>query len=225
VKGRKIIGKSQMLGRDFHLDFFGSAEATDLMVIMFGGSGVTKEEYLKRRFSVIPVFDAMLTELEREASFCFAYFSSPFDVNLNAVGISETETARWKHHAIDELLPELPELPFYFIGYSGGLSSALHSVHDHERCFGGGAIGGDNIPDEFSANGTWLEPLTLYYNISDGVYELNQPAISDLEFTETAQCFRKLSGTHALHDYIRNESLSGLCRRACRLWNRISSLK
>jgi hypothetical protein len=113
----------------------------------------------------------------------------------------------------------LPDLPFYFIGYSGGIALATCGIHLSKRCFGGGALGGDQFPKDLGKGVSWKEPLALYYNLSDKVYQANAPTvISELQEKEVVRCYRKLSGTHDLHDYLRNESFNGLIRRAGRLF-------
>ena len=79
-------------------------------------------------------------------------------------------------------------------------------------------MGGDQFPKDLEKGVSWKEPLALYYNLSDKVYQANASVISELEEKGVVRCYRKLSGTHDLHDYLRNESFNGLIRRAGRLF-------
>ena len=208
---------SDILGREFHFDFFEPSVKPSFMVIMLGGSGISEEEYAKRSQSVIPVFDKEFTQLSPDFSFIFVYVTAPYDVRINDLNNDEDEAERWERHVSRELLRHLPNLPFYFIGYSGGLVLALHCLANHSRCFGGGALGGDLIPRDLAENFTCDESLALYYNLQDRVFELNREAIEILMDEEIIQFYRKLPGGHNLLDYIQNGSFGGLVRRANRL--------
>ena len=219
MKTKKVTAGSKILGRDFHIDLFEPEKRPTFMVIMFGGSGVDEEKYKRRSQNVIDVFDPQLAELEREFPFVFMYITAPYDVPFKDFIHQEGEAERWKAHVLSDILPLLPDLPFYFVGYSGGFTLAVHSLHNHERCFGGGALGGDQIPVTLKEGSGWLEALALYYNTEDRVYFPNQKSITELEEAGIVRSFRRLSGGHELSSYLQNNSFSGLIRRAAKLWN------
>ena len=184
---------------------------------MFGGSGVDEKKYRRRSQDVTDVFDTQLAELEREFPFVFTYITAPYDIPFNNFIDHESEAEQWKAHILSDILPMHPDLPYYFIGYSGGFTLAVHSLHNHERCFGGGALGGDKIATALEEGSGWLEPLALYYNIEDRVFNSNQKSITELEEAGIVRCYRKLSGGHELLSYIINDSFGGLIRRAAKL--------
>lgn len=218
MKKEKITASSKVLKRDFFLDFFITNEKSPFLVMYYGGSGVDSTEYAKRSKSIIPVFDKYFYQLGQDLDFAFCYISSPPDINITKLENSEVEVQRWSEHMQTEVMSLLPDLPFYFIGYSGGIALATCGMHLSERCFGGGALGGDQIPKDLEIGVSWEEPLTLYYNLSDKVCQNNVAVINELQENEVVRCYQKLPGTHDLQDYLINESFSGQIRRAGRLF-------
>ena len=216
MRGQKATGWSPVLGREFHVDIF-EPEKPQFMVLMFGGSGVSADEYRNRSVEVVSVFNHSLSTWEQESPFVFVYITSPYDIRIDDLEDNQEEADRWERHVKEELLVSLPNLPFYGIGYSGGIALVLHGLLDEMNCFGCGAIGGDKIPRNLELNPQWKEPVTLYYNVNDRVYGANKKIIGELEEDELVRCYRKLPGTHKLADYLRNESFFGLIRRANRL--------
>ena len=214
---RKYIAESEILGRNFHLDLFKTKARPSFLVIMFGGSGISEQEYRRRLQTSAHVFGPKLLELEQEFSFAFTYVTAPYDIPFNDFSRQEDEAARWKKHVSSDILPLWPDLPHYFIGYSGGFALAVQGLQGDRLCFGGSALGGDCISDGLEENCSRLEPIALYYNKEDRVYSSNRQAISELEEAGLARCFRKLPGGHDLDDYINNDSFSGLVRRAAHL--------
>jgi len=217
MKGRKLVAWSRILNREFHVDVFEPRKQPSLMIVMFGGSGIGTEKYEERKRVLVPVFDEALTELEREMSFQFVFITAPYDIRFRDFGEFEDDSRIWKEHVNSEIMPKLPDLPYYFIGYSGGFVLALNSLHMDEDCLGGGALGGDGISSDIEEGPSWREPLAFYYNLSDKVFSANREAIHDLEEAGIARCFRKLPGGHDLRDYMKNQSFGGLIRRAFRI--------
>jgi len=223
VKGTKLVGKSELLGRAFHADAFLSGDAPRFLALMFGGSGVDEVAYRTRFETLVPAFDAALARLEREASFAFVYVTAPWDVPFARFDEQAEESERWNGHVREELLPLVESwlggarpLPRYLIGYSGGAALALSGHHLDAACFGAGMLGADGLKGRFIRGPGWPEPLTLYYNLDDGVFETARPAVEALVATGAAQHFRRLHGGHGLADYVANESFGGLFRRAAR---------
>jgi hypothetical protein len=218
MKKEKITASSKILKREFYIDLFTSKGKAKFFIMYYGGSGVDRAKYEERSKTIIPVFDACFLQLEQELAFVFCYISSPPDINIKKLENCESENQRWLEHLQTEVMVLLPDLPFYFIGYSGGIALATCGIHLSKRCFGGGALGGDQFPKDLEKGVSWKEPLALYYNLSDKVYQANATVISELQEKEVVRCYRKLSGTHDLHDYLINESFNGLMRRAGRLF-------
>jgi hypothetical protein len=218
MKKEKITAPSKILQREFFIDLFTSKEKAKFLIIYYGGSGVDRAKYEERSKTIVPVFDTCLLRLEQELGFVFCYISSPPDINIIKLGNCESANERWLEHLQNEVMLLLPNLPFYFIGYSGGIALATCGIHLSESCFGGGALGGDQFPKDLEKGIYWKEPLALYYNLSDKVYQANASVISQLQEREVVRCYRKLPGTHDLHDYLINESFNGLIRRAGRLF-------
>ena len=145
MKKEKIIATSKILKREFFLDLFTCAERAKFLIMYYGGSGVDRAKYEERSKTMIPVFDSCLLRLEQELAFVFCYICSPPDINIVKLGNYEGESERWLEHLQTEVMLLLPDLPFYFIGYSGGIALATCGIHLSESCFGGGALGGINF--------------------------------------------------------------------------------
>ncbi len=223
MKGTKLVARSGLLGREFHADAFLAGEAPRFLALMFGGSGVDEATYGARCATLVPAFDAALARLEREASFAFVYVTAPRDVPFARFDDEPEESARWNRHVCAELLPLVETwlgaarpLPRYLIGYSGGAALALSGHHLDAPCFGAGMLGADGLPERFLRGPGWPEPLTLYYNRDDAVFDTARPAVDALVATGAAQHFRRLPGGHGLADYVANESFGELIRRAAR---------
>ncbi len=220
MRRSKLVAHSAALGRDFHADVFEVGEAPQVLVVMFGGSGMTQGEYETRAATIVPVFDRALTDLASDHSFVFVYVTAPYDVPFGQFGQFEDEpeaAERWTRHVVDELLPRWPTPPVYFIGYSGGAALALCGPHDDARCVGVGGLGADGLPEEFEEGERWGEPLRLYYCVDDRVYGTNAEVIKRLEDEGVAQCLRQGRGGHALSAYLASGGWGGLVRHACRL--------
>lgn len=223
VQSKKIMAWSAFLGRDFHADLFKvGAGPAELLIMLFGGSGMTADEYRQRGKSIIPVFSPALHQLAADHSLVFVYVSAPYDVPFRFFSEDEDACRKWLAHAEDELIPACskglpPDMPLYFIGYSGGMALAVNGLHLLDRCKGVGGLGADGIPDDLEAGPSWLEPLRLYYNTGDRVFRANAELIRLLDEEMLVRCFRRLSGGHDLTDYVKNESFSGLIRSILRL--------
>ena len=224
----KIVTESQILKRTYHADVFMVGVAPAVLVVCFGGSGISRQVYEQRQATIVSVFDRALGCFARERSFGFAFVTAPYDVPFNSFGTDEADAVEWNTHVEEELLPAVKDtlqhgleaLPMYLIGYSGGAALALNGAHENERCVGVGALGADGLPREFDEGPSWQEPLRLYYNTGDRVFDPNRETVMDLVEAGVAVLFRKLPGGHALEDYVRNESFGGLIRRACMLASR-----
>ncbi|HQP88945.1 MAG TPA: hypothetical protein PLL76_22035 [Thermoanaerobaculia bacterium] len=221
MRAAKLTGTSASLGRAFHADAFLLGAAPTFLALMFGGSGVSEEKYRERATTIVPAFDGALSRLERAASFAFVFVTAPYDVPFARFEAEPDGAARWNRHVCDELLPLVDgwlglqtPLPRYLIGYSGGAALALSGHHLDPKCYGAGMIGADGLVDSFERGPGWSEPLTLYYNLGDGVFEAMRTTVTGLEDRKSAQCFRRLPGGHELADYVSNESFGGLIRRA-----------
>ena len=223
VKGTKLVGRSGLLGREFHADALLAGEAPRFLALMFGGSGVDEAAYGARFTTLVPVFDAALARLERETSFGFVYVTAPWDVAFAHFDDEPEESERWNRHVREELLPLVDAwlgangpLPRYLIGYSGGAALALSGHQLDAACYGAGMLGADGLPERFVRNPGWPEPLTLYYNLGDGVFDTARPSVEALAAAGAAEHFRRLPGGHGIADYVANESFGGLIRRAAR---------
>ncbi len=221
--GTKLTGRSGLLGRDFHADGFLAGPAPRFVALMFGGSGVDEATYRARTGTLVPVFDAALARLEREASFAFVYVTAPWEVPFARFDEEPVESARWTRHVREEVLPLVDAwlgptgpLPRYLMGYSGGAALALSGHHLDAACYGAGMLGADGLPKRFVRNPGWPEPLTLYYNLDDRVFDTARPTVEALVAAGAAEHFRRLPGGHGLADYVANESFGGLIRRAAR---------
>lgn len=76
--------------------------------------------------------------------------------------------------------------------------------------------GADGFFDCLENGAGWPEPLTLFYNLDDGVFEAIRTTVARLVQRKRAECFRRLPGGHELADYVSNESFGGLIRRAAK---------
>ena len=147
-RGDKITGYSRILNRDFHVDHFRPESTPCFQVLLFGGSGVNEEEYHRRMSSLVPVFGPYLDELEKEwldTPFCFTYITAPYDLAFQRMSADDTMQEKWSAHIQQDLLPRLPELPIYWIGYSGGFILGWYALEDDKRCFGAGGLGADQL--------------------------------------------------------------------------------
>lgn len=221
MRAAKLADASTNLGRTFHADALLLGASPTFLALMFGGSGVSEETYRERASTIVPVFDGALSRLEREVSFAFVFVTAPYDVPFSRFDVEPDEAARWNRHVCEELLPLVdgwlgPQapLPRYLIGYSGGAALALSGHHLDPGCYGAGMIGADGLFDSIAIGAGWPEPLTLYYNLDDGVFDAVRTTVTRLEGRKSAQCLRRKPGGHELADYISNESFGGLIRRA-----------
>jgi pimeloyl-ACP methyl ester carboxylesterase len=215
--GRKVDAESAILNRRFHVDVFRLGAEPAFAVMLFGGSGVDRAQYEARAATVNPTFDGALREVAREVSFVLAYVTAPYDVPYNRFADDPEAAARWMRHVDEELLPIVPELPLYLVGYSGGAALAMNGAHESPRCFGVAGLGADAVPATLSRGPGWRECAALYYNRDDRVFSKNRAAIAELEAAEIVRCHRTLPGGHTVDDYVKNGSLAGLVRRARRL--------
>ena len=213
----KIEGTSHLLNRRYHADRFDVGNGHSAFVfLLFGGSGISQEEYESRRTSRFGGLDAAMTSLARELAFTLVHVTSPADGIYNRLSEPD-EAARWTRHVDSELLAGLESMPLYAAGHSGGAALAFAGPQALDRCFGAGALGADALPDFFERGQSWSEPAALYYNRGDRVRNANRAAIRSLQEADLIACFVQQPGSHSLADYASNESFGGLVRRAARL--------
>ena len=218
VARSKHIAQSSALGRSFHADMFDVGADPALLVLAFGGSGVSKQEYMSREGSILTWLDRPLAELADEGrSFRVVYVTAPYDQPLADLIEDEEAARRWTRHVEEDLLTLGPGLPLYLLGYSGGATLALCGAHLHDLCIGVGAIGGDGIPGELEEGSGWLAPLRLQYGGHDRVYSVNSDAIAELVEAEVAVLLRRGEGGHSLEDYVSSGAIGGQLRHALRL--------
>ena len=219
IKSEKIIRPSRVLARDFHFDLPTPEDGSEpeFLHVHFGGSGITPSEYERRAKGVNPVLAKHLSTLLDEFPFALAFVTAPYDLAYARIEHDEDIADVWNQHFYDELMPELPDLPFFVSGFSGGMALALSGPHQHARCFGAGGIGPDDVPESLAVNRNFIEPIACIYNLSDRVYSENKKILEMLEKKNLVQVVQKLPGGHDFKNYLRNQSFAGLVRRAKRL--------
>ena len=222
MKGRKWISDSKILGRRFHADIFEPEVAPTGIVVWFGGSGVTKEKYDARENTVVSIFDEAWDRLGKDLSIIFVYVSAPYDIKFAQFSNFTADKDRWNQHVEKDILGNLPDLPVYLIGNSGGAALAFNGIHESQRVVGAGGLGADQIPDDFQIplgkNGEPKWVLNLYYNYNDHVYDINKNMIKKFIVKELAVCDR-FGGEHDTDHYIRNRSFDGLISKAIKCFN------
>ena len=220
ITREKIVAHSDLLGRWYHCDLFKVGESPRFSVLFVGGSGVTPAEYERRAASVTPALEPSLARVQEELSFELLFVTSPAD-GLFARLEDEEERQRWVRHVQHELRPRLAAGPLVLMGHSGGALLALVAAAELRDCVGAGMLGADGLAQVaqwgFVDGVLWEEPLVLYYNLEDRVYQENREAIDELLEAGSAQCFHVKQGGHDLASYVANESFDGLLRRAGRL--------
>ena len=223
MKGRKWISESKILGRRFHADVFESETEPKGLVLWFGGSGVTKEKYDARENTVVSIFDEAWDRLGKDLSIIFVYVSAPYDIKFAQFSNFTADKDRWNQHVEKDILGNLPDLPVYLIGNSGGAALAFNGIHESQRVVGAGGIGADEIPKDFNVplqkNGEPKWVLNLYYNWDDRVYDDdNKKTVENLQKTGLATCSR-FDGLHYTIYYIKNRSFDALIRSALKCFS------
>ncbi len=115
------------------------------------------------------------------------------------------------------MLPLLPELPLFLIGYSGGFALAACGPHRHDRCIGLGGLGADAVPAGLEEGPAWRAPVKLNYNTQDRVFAANRQAVDELVEEGLARCWRSTPGGHPMADYLSNGCWRGMILHADRL--------
>jgi hypothetical protein len=221
----KIVSHSVFLEREFHCDFISIGNNPLFTAIFIGGSGIDKSEYQSRNETIVDVFDGPLSELEKEGySFNFVYYTAPYDIPYAKVEKFYKYVDCWNEHFSNEVLCELGnkivglrQIPIYLMAYSGGAVLSLSGLQLSDHCFGAGLLGADGLHFEMTSGDNWKEPITIYYNIQDPVFHVNKNTIEDLVAYDEMIFYRTLNGSHSIKDYIKNDSFSGLIRRANRI--------
>jgi len=210
----KITIEHAVLGRPAHIDAFTIGRASPrTTVLMFGGSGMSREEYERRAQTIVPVFDDDLVRLESEGiELAFFFVSAPWDVSFADVVTDDTVSAHWRRHVELDIRPLVETSTTYGCAYSGGAALLLSGVH--ESMTGATIIGGDLVPEDFTKPDAWPSPLIAVYNLADPVFAANRGIVEQLVEAEDARLLRKLPGTHAFADYVGNGTWAGVLRRA-----------
>jgi len=225
MKRSKIIVESELLKRNFHCDYFSVGDDPSFSAIFIGGSGVDKIKYESRFKTIIDVFDESLSELESEGySFNFTYYTAPYDIPYGKLDEFQNHVDYWNEHFLKEVLSEIEnkimipkKIPIYLMAYSGGAVLILSGLQSFQNCFGAGLLGADGLNDEMTIGEKWKKPITIYYNLQDPVFHSNTNSLDELVTYGDLIFYRTLNGSHSLKDYIKNNSFSGLIRRANRL--------
>jgi hypothetical protein len=196
-----------------HADIFEVGPTPKFLLVLFGGSGVDEDEYELRSRSVIPIFGAILGDLEgRGMGLVMAHVTAPFDVPFNRFAADPSSAGTWNAHVSAELLEPWSKLPYFVSGFSGGTAPALNGLHGDFRCFGGAALGADAIPPEFICPDHWVGKLRLYVAPEDRVCHApeNRRIVEALERRGQVEVLRLRSGRHRLEDYASVEGLGAL---------------
>ena len=223
MKGRKWISESKILGRRFHADVFESETEPKGLVLWFGGSGVTKNKYDARENTVNSIFDEAWDRLGKDLSIIFVYVSAPYDIKFAQFSNFTADKDRWNQHVEKDILGNLPDLPVYLIGNSGGSALALNGIHRMSRVVGAGCMGADNIPENFEVpldkSGEPVWRLKIYYNWDDLVYNKNESIIDNLIKKDFVEPPIGYEGEHCTKHYIENKSFDGLIKAALETFN------
>ena len=214
----KHIVESSIFARMAHADVSWGAPPLSHAFVIFGGSGVDEEEYIRRSKTVIPIFDSLLNE-QTNRNFLFAYVSAPYDVPFRRFQEDPKLAEPWNRHVLVELFGKWSTLPFFVCGFSGGNSLAFNGVHADPRCFGGACLGGDALPQDFSLPEQWREPLKIYSASNDDVanHPHNRSTFDALATADVAEQFVLRSGRHRLKDYATHECLGRLFVEASKM--------
>jgi len=215
----KVVRQSAVLGRVWHADVARLGETPSVLVLHFGGSGISRERYERRATTRNPVFDEALTALAKEGQqLVFAFVTAPFDLPYRFFHERPEPAARWRAHVEGELMALAPQLPVFLLGYSGGIELALRGPHGSERVVGVGGLGADVVSADLETAPALCEerPLVLAMNTGDPVYQPHGGVLEELLADELVQV-RRGSGGHAVTDYVANGAFAGMLRTATTL--------
>ena len=217
MKGCKWISESKILGRYFHVDVFKSDAAPGGLVLWLGGSCIDMNEYKRRENTLVPIFEKAWNRLGYDLPIIFVFVTAPYDIKYWNFSDHIADKDQWNQHVEKEILGNWPDLPVYLIGNSGGAALAFNGVHKIYSIAGAGAIGADQIPQDFEiplkqdGEPEWI--LNLYYNWNDIVYEKNERIIDNLVRKGFA-ISNRFNGGHITEDYIENRSFDAMIRSA-----------
>ncbi|QDS97194.1 hypothetical protein HG15A2_04540 [Adhaeretor mobilis] len=203
----KVLGP----GRPVHADVFKLGPSTDRVVLLFGGSGISEEEYAERSETIIPVFDKLLQRLP-ESNTTFLHATAPYDVPFARFENEPAQAEVWNQHVVSELLQPWKDLPYWACGYSGGAALALNGIHDRKYCVGGAVFGADQVPPDFTCPAQWARPLLMYRGKFDPVCHdpRNRDVASRLNDQGQAEVIDLSAGHHRLADYACHDGVGHL---------------
>ncbi len=207
----KVVARSEALGRTFHCDVFRGRNARGVM-LLFGGSGKSERAYRARETTLN---DKLVSWFEREplVGMHCVYVTAPYDVPYAAPARFETTRERWNQHVREDLFTLFPELPFYLVGYSGGIILALGGAHMDPCVVGAGGLGADGIPEDVEVPLDGRRPrwrLELLYTDGDPVFRFNTEVVTELVGAEDARVRRVRGSNHRFETYLRAGALTAL---------------
>lgn len=217
MRAEKRVINSVLLNRMAHADVFELGSSSRFLFLLFGGSGVDEDEYVRRSKTVIPAFGPVLENLAQgKTSMVMVHVTAPYDVPFARFSIDPSLADSWNAHVLTELVAPWANLPYFICGFSGGAALALNGLQKDPRCFGAAALGADAIPPDFVCPGHWVEKLRLYAAPADLVcnHPANRRVVETLESRGQLEEFRLPSGGHRLADYSTTDCLGELIRFA-----------
>ncbi len=170
-KTKHVVPDSEFLRRPAHFDVIDCAPSPTWMLVLFGGSGITRQVYESRATSMIDVFDDALANCALPVRFVF--ITAPFDLPFATMVEGDEPAERWVEHVDLEILGALDELPTLVAGFSGGARLAFTGVQHLSTVFAGGGLAADGLAADMDVRGLQAPPLFLYHS-KDPVLERNR---------------------------------------------------
>jgi hypothetical protein len=192
---------------------FEIGERPKFLFVIAGGSGLGEEEYLLRSWSVIPIFDPLMSWLsERSLELIMVYISAPYDVPFARFATEPAAAAAWNAHLATELLEPWCGWPYFVCGFSGGAALVLNGFHQDRCCFGGATLGADALSSDFVCPEHWQEKLQLYATRHDRIcnHPKNRSVVERLLERGQAEQVLLPSGGHHFSDYATIDGLGTL---------------
>ena len=198
----KVVFKSQVLGREVHLDVFefGKPETT---LLLFGGAGIDEEEYQLRKESVIPLFDCVKDHDLQHVRIVYA--TVPFDVPFARFDEFPNEILKWNRHVTEEIFERWKGGSFVVSSFSGSVSLILNGIEREKRCLGAAVLAPDGLKPDFSSPKHWRDSLVVFTSPNDRVcsHPENRMAIQTLVESGEAQEVEVAARSHTLFEYVR----------------------